>query len=136
MVQYRPVSIPGGQTSYPLGDQIPLNWLYQDDTSKATVQFYLDFDRNPFDNNQQLAGSESVQMTFGSNASDNCYIDTSSGESGHSYYLLAKISDGTHTRYAYAPQTILLTSGAPLNLPLANNPPAPPWATASVRPSS
>ena len=76
----------------------------------ATVRFFLDPDANPYDTNEIAAGQFLLSGT-GTNTvafnSGNLTLNPAVTPSG-SYSLFASISDGTHTRYLYAPEKITL----------------------------
>ena len=87
------------------GDTFGVTYWYQDYDSSATMTFYLDRDGNPYNGNEIQAGQTSETQTGASLGWDSHTIDTV-GVSGGTYHVFAKIADGTHERYAYAPGTM------------------------------
>jgi hypothetical protein len=76
----------------------------------ATVAFLLDRDVNPYDTNEielaqfALAGTGTNSVSYGT---ADLPLNPASVPPGN-YSLLARISNGAHTRYLYAPQTLTL----------------------------
>ncbi len=79
-------------------------------SAAATVRFFLDPDANPYDANEidlgqvAIAGTGTNSVLF--NTADLALNPAVTPPGGYS--LFARISDGTHTRYLYAPQTLTL----------------------------
>ncbi|MBC8106528.1 MAG: hypothetical protein H7Z14_08060, partial [Anaerolineae bacterium] len=84
------------------GDPIEIRYIQQDRDSGATVTFYLDRDRNPYNDN---FANTLGQTTFGANSAitNGTYTASSAGVAKGSYWLTAKVvDDGGRTRYAYS----------------------------------
>jgi hypothetical protein len=100
-------------------DDVPVTYLFQDADSSVSVALTLDVDRNPYNSNPipsettSELNSTTVGVGFG-------LLDSSACEAG-TYYVSAMISDGTHTRYAYAPDTITMIGSSPVNQPPVAN---------------
>jgi hypothetical protein len=78
----------------------------------ATVRFFLDPDANPYDTNEIDLGPFTVPGTGTNNVffnSTNLALNPLTTPPG-TYSLFARISDGTHTRYLYAPETLTVGS--------------------------
>jgi hypothetical protein len=74
----------------------------------ATVRFFLDPDANPYDTNEIDLGSFVLSGTGTNNVffnSTNLALNPVATPPG-TYSLFARISDGTHARYLYAPETL------------------------------
>lgn len=98
---------------FKLGDQIHLEYLYQDRDSDAKATFFLDPDQNPYNNNEVRLGTRQLQKTGDKVFDDDAYVSAKRTNSS-SNYVLAKISDGSHTRYAYAPKAVAIEDPGPL----------------------
>jgi hypothetical protein len=86
-------------------------YQYGGSVSNATCQFYLDKDFNPLSSNSLLSSQYVVTNTgVGSVFIVNVGLSTSNTPPG-TYAVLGKISDGKHTRYLYAPETVQVISG-------------------------
>jgi hypothetical protein len=91
-------------------------------SSNATVSIYLDDDYNPWNGNERLvrqltvSGTTSNNFGFGNVSINVAATNTAPGV--HSLY--ARITDGGHTRYLYAPELLtVLTSFQPPTLAIA-----------------
>ena len=76
----------------------------------AMVRFFLDPDANPYDTNEIDAGRFSLSGTGTNNVffnATNLALNPAVTPPG-SYSLFASISDGTHTRYLYAPGLLVV----------------------------
>ena len=102
-----------GPSTLAIGDPIPLAFYYQSgaNTSAVTnVRLYLDSDSNPHSGNENKIFDSTVLSTGISNVyyttlnlSPNP-VTTLPG----TYSVFGSINDGTHTRYLYAPQRLIL----------------------------
>jgi hypothetical protein len=107
--------------SITLGDPISLSFYYQFATSTAavaSVQFYLDPDVNPYNGNETAIYLTSFSGT-GTNAVAHGAVNVTPNPLTMQpglYSIFARITDGAGSRYLYAPEKVLLTSGreAPL----------------------
>ena len=98
------------------GDSLSIEFDYQDADSSATVRFQLDADRNPFNSNEHLLETTTVDATL---AVLSQQVTTTVPEipSG-TYYLLVEISDETgQSRSNYASQTLLINRLPTLAIP-------------------
>lgn len=95
---------------FTIGQRVRLSYYYQDTDSDATITFYLDVDKNPYNNNESAMGDEDVRQSLLDRGGH--LMHTYAADPG-AYYVLAAISDGDHTRYAYAPERIVLESSDP-----------------------
>ena len=76
----------------------------------AAAQFFLDLDSNPYDTNEIALGQFTLAGTGTNTVSlhtEDLALDPTSTPPG-TYSLFARISDGSHTRYLYAPETLTL----------------------------
>ena len=101
------------------GQQVQIQYIQQDRDSNSTVTFYLDNDRNPYNNsggfpyaigtaNLQSSGSINAQSTTG----------FTSGVAAGSYWIAAKVTDSDgHVRFSYSqPITVSGTSSSGISL--------------------
>lgn len=92
------------------GQPLATQFSFEDDDSGATVSLYFDTDRNPYGNVYRLASD----ITYSANGSgifhpsSDVGLSTSGIPTGQ-YYLMAQITDGQHTRFAYASIPITIT---------------------------
>ncbi|MFZ4725321.1 MAG: T9SS type A sorting domain-containing protein [Paludibacter sp.] len=83
-------------------DALQINYTYRSYTNASAVSFYLDIDRNPYNNNNSATiGTQNFSATAASIVQSTLAWTVSGLTSGTKYYVYAKISDGTHTRYQY-----------------------------------
>jgi hypothetical protein len=104
-LDYIEVATPGG--SYVVGAPLAVRFDYQfDGSDDSTVNWYLDPDRNPFNNTNASAvrllqtDHRSPQPSIAAKVDEE--LATTLAEPDHDYYLLAEINANGHTRYAYA----------------------------------
>jgi hypothetical protein len=106
------------------GDPLPLRLYYQYGISaNADVRIYIDMDSNPYSTNQiQLAQFQVAGTGLNNVASTNLSPILNSNPG--TYFVYARISDGAHTRYLYAPEplTILPSSQPPTLVALGGAP--------------
>jgi|GEM_PF-2167310 len=101
------LSITSG-SAYTIGQNLTVNFKYQDQGSKSTITWYLDTDQNPFNGNeialttQNLAAAKNI-----TNGSISITLPTvTSG----TYYLLGYITDAAGSRLIYASTPISIVS--------------------------
>jgi len=83
-------------------DALQINYKYRSYTNASTVTFYIDTDRNPFNNNNVATiGSKNLSATGSTINQSNLDWTVSGLMSGTKYYVYAQISDGTHKRFQY-----------------------------------
>lgn len=93
------------------GTTLTANFRYQDADSGATIHWFLDTDRNPFNGNEvaladtALAANSSAQT--GQLSALLPLVPTGT------YYLLGQIADGTNIRMDYAPTALSITNAMP-----------------------
>jgi len=98
----------------PVGSQLSAAFYYQFGSSggnSAQLQLYLDADSNPFGANQILIGSTTLSGTGTNNVNFTTAFPTPnpSVTPPGTYFLFARLTFGTLTRYLYAPQKVMLT---------------------------
>lgn len=97
------VAINGGNT-FISGDGIQLKYIQQDRDSSSTVTFFIDQDRNPYNNNMVRSLGSKNHTQSGSPGSSALNVSTN-GLSAGTYWICAKIDDGQgHYRYSYSKQ--------------------------------
>ncbi|TAK94198.1 MAG: hypothetical protein EPO07_17060 [Verrucomicrobia bacterium] len=104
-----------GATNTPAGAAIPFSLYHQsgsNQTASVDLRLFLDADLNPYDTNEiqvlQTAlagtGTNTVASTNGSFQPDPAVV------SPGIYRVFARLTDGTRTRYLYAPGSLTLTA--------------------------
>jgi hypothetical protein len=99
----------------PVGIAIPFSLYHQSGSNQSVsvdLRLFLDADLNPFDTNEirvlqtTLAGTgtNSIALTNGSFAPDPALVGPGS------YRVFARITDGGHSRFLYAPGSLTLTA--------------------------
>jgi len=93
---------PGTQIVTP-GETLDLGYTYRDYAGDSTVAFYVDQDSNPYNNNNLAAITSQNLATTGANiAQSSAAWNITELSPGGKYYVYAKITDDTRTRYLYA----------------------------------
>lgn len=92
------------------GSPFRVGYRYQDYDSSATISFYLDPDENPYNGNEVATDTTSKPQTGASVSSGDQDVHTDNAQAGTTYYVFAKISDGSHTRYAYTTGTVTVVA--------------------------
>jgi len=105
--------VAGNNGTFFIGTSVDTTFYHQDLDSTATVTFYLDTDRNPYNDTPVLAGTKAVRETGIAPLPVAASMFTHNASPG-SYYVSAQIRDAAgHTRYAYAPDRITLQNTPP-----------------------
>ncbi len=89
----------------------------------ATVSMFLDVDANPLNGNETLVTQTNVAGT-GTNAVANTTLAVTANPTNTTpgtYNVFARISDGTRTRYLYAPEKLTLTPSTQLPVLVGNS---------------
>jgi hypothetical protein len=96
-----------------------LFYQYGGAAPQVTCEIYLDQDHNPFNSNSvQIASFLAPNTTTNSiNAYTNLSLSASNVAPG-AYSVFAKISDGSHTRYLYAPEVVQVIAGPDITSPM------------------
>jgi uncharacterized delta-60 repeat protein len=93
------------------GGTISVTFSYQDYANGATITFYLDSDKNPYDGCQIAYPVPVSWAATGADPSEqHVQIQTDASIPLGSYFVFAKISDGTHTRFFYAPGSVTIAT--------------------------
>jgi hypothetical protein len=104
------LEITDGDLDNTVGDSLSASLYHQDADSGATISFYLDPDRNPYDANEVQIDTVTVADIAATPALLNVSLPTAGAAQGN-YYLAARISDADgHARYAYAVDMITLAA--------------------------
>ena len=97
-------------SSFTTADLIRIECYYFDHDSGGTLDFYLDTDENPFNGTGAHVGS-SFSYSATSAGPHSVYPQPPlTGVQPGQYYLVAKMTDGVRTRYAYAVDAISVSS--------------------------
>ncbi|MFZ4726851.1 MAG: T9SS type A sorting domain-containing protein [Paludibacter sp.] len=81
---------------------VQLNYNYRSYANPCVVTFYIDMDRNPYNNNNVATIGTQNLLATGSALTQSTLNWTVSGLSdGTKYYICAKITDGIRTRFLY-----------------------------------
>ena len=103
----------GSSTDWSLqqGTSLALAAFYEDLNRDATITFGFDEDANPYSDNFTTVRESVSTSTLPSHEFATVTLDTSDLSAGQTYHLYAKISNGTHTRYHYAPGKVRIEPG-------------------------
>jgi hypothetical protein len=93
------------------GQLVQVNFRFGDRDSGATVEFYLDTDENPYNAGAQLMGSRAMSQSVHTDGS--VVLDLGATAPG-AYRVMAKVTDGVHTRYAYVPGAVTVAATPPI----------------------
>ena len=101
-------------SSFASGQWMNVRFLRQDRDSSATVTFFFDPDKNPYNNNSSSPLASQELQSIGSADAQTLPVPTA-GTAAGTYYLCVKITDADgHTRYAYEHDAISIAAGAPV----------------------
>jgi hypothetical protein len=98
----------------PIGQPIAFSFYHQlgaNTSASASLRLFLDVDSNPYDGNETavlqatLPGTGTSSVSFTSSSFAPNPATTLPG----TYAVFGQVSDGTHTRYLYAPEKLVLT---------------------------
>jgi hypothetical protein len=103
-----------GSHTVPAGTILDLGYVAMDHDTSSTVTLHLDADRNPYNNNDLAAIGDPVQhaATGAAFIEKTVSWDTGDIPGGTTAHVYAKISDGTRTRYFYAPAQLIIPDTA------------------------
>jgi hypothetical protein len=103
-----------GAQSVIANEVLPIKYKYRSYANASDVTFYVDIDRDPYNNNNTATiGTQNLPLTGSTITEPTSTINwTISGlTSGTKYYVYAKINDGTRTRFVYLNYEFSLTIG-------------------------
>jgi len=81
---------------------LQLNYNYRSNANPCVVTFYIDMDRNPYNNNNVVTIGTQNWLATGTTLTQSTLNWTVNGLlDGTKYYVCAKITDGIHTRFLY-----------------------------------
>lgn len=84
-------------------DVLQINYKYRSYANASTVTFYVDVDRNPYNNNNAATiGSKSLSATGSTIAESSLDWTISDLTDQSKYYVYSEITDGTRKRYQYS----------------------------------
>ncbi len=110
---YRGTTLLNSKTeSISLGETLNINYVGFDSNSSSDITFYVDQDRNPYNNNNLATiGTKNHSASGSSFFSGTQTWDTAGLNPSGGFYVYGKITDGTNTRYIYiSSQFIRLTT--------------------------
>ncbi len=108
-------------TIVPPGLQFSANYDFEYAPSTSNVQFFLDDDQNPYNDNSIAIGADTSLPATGSAVVSNQATLTAPTGTGN-YYLEAEITNGSQNRFAYAPMQITVGTITPTQLVFAQQP--------------
>ncbi|MBI3850748.1 MAG: hypothetical protein HY298_10820 [Verrucomicrobia bacterium] len=117
------------------GDNISLRYFFQFGQSAsdtATVQVHLDDDANPYDRDLGQVFQVTESGTGTNAVGQHQFAFNTTNTSPGSYYVYAKISDGIHTRYLYAPGKLIIEPPMALGIVKIGNEVIITWPTNAV----
>jgi len=100
-----------GNHAISIGTELDLRYVALDYDNSSTVTLHADSDRNPYNSNDLLSINDPIPHS----ATNETFIeqsvnwDTSGMSDGTKAYIYAKISDGSRTRYFYAPTCLVFS---------------------------
>lgn len=107
------VTLTDSGSQFKVGQPLNVTFRYEDASSTPTISLYLDNDQSPFDGaGYQVESSTRTSGASVYQPSSPLPLDTSGVPAGQ-YFLYAKITDGTDTRFAYDTTPITLTNPTP-----------------------
>ena len=114
-----------GAQTVTASEVLPIKYKYRSYANASVVTFYVDIDRNPYNNNNQSTiGTQNLPLTGSTITESTSTINwTVSGlTSGTKYYVYAKITDATRTRFQYLDNEFSISSSCTgnINIPDAN----------------
>ncbi len=91
-----------------IGTSLNLRYAVLDYDDASSVTLHADIDRNPYNGNDigVIGGVQNHAATGASFVQNTVAWDTSGMSAGATVYVYAETSDGTHTRYYYAPAAL------------------------------
>ena len=95
-------------SSITVGTPLGVAYWFQDYDSSAVSTFYFDPDQNPYNGNEIQADQRAELPTGASPRHESQDVSTDAGQPNTTYYVFARVSDGPHTRYVYAPGSVTL----------------------------
>ncbi|RLB92226.1 MAG: hypothetical protein DRH26_06760, partial [Deltaproteobacteria bacterium] len=103
-----------GSQTVAVGTILDLGYMAIDHDTGSTVTLHLDADQNPYNNNDLASIGDPIQhdATGATFIEKTVSWDTSDMTDGTTAYIYAKISDGTRTRYFYAPTQVIFPDKA------------------------
>jgi hypothetical protein len=115
------LSVAGGNNTVASGQKLALNYVAQDRDGKDTITFYLDNDRNPYNDNAAGTLGEITRGLSDGAVSDQASLSTRGVGAGN-YWLAAKVTDDQgHTRYSYGIQQVTVTQPLPIDAHLGTD---------------
>jgi hypothetical protein len=92
-----------GTTTVELGEELAVRRVVRDFDSELFVTIDLDADRNPYNSNTLLTIETDTHGATGTSFVEETTLwDTSAVPAGSEGYVMARVSDGTRTRFLYA----------------------------------
>ena len=95
------VALQTGLQTLTANEELQINYTYRSYANASEVTFYVDTDRNPYNNNISTIGEQDLLSTDTVITQSTMNWTVTGLTSGTQYYVYSKISDGTHTRYQY-----------------------------------
>ncbi len=109
-------TLDAGLQNIPLGSNLQINYTYRSNANASDATFYVDIDRNPYnDNNAATAATENLSATGNSITASSQNWTVEGLTVGEKYYIYSEINDGTRKRFLYLPYEFIIDEAQNIN---------------------
>jgi len=110
-----------GTQNIPLNSNLQIDYTYRSYANASDVTFFVDVDRNPYNNNNATtATTENLSATGNTITASSVNWTVEDLTVGEKYYLYAEINDGTRKRFHYLPYEFLIEDAQNINISAEN----------------